>query len=95
MKINFQATIISIAGRSLTKETSSKNQSCGGKKNALVAYGVIQISATGVSAISLVAIAFGFCAAKQKSKAFDGCFEEVIADGKTNAQAVRFRNGGN
>ena len=77
-----------------SKETSSKKKSCGGKKNAMLAYGIIQISATVVSAISLAAIAFGFCAVKQESKAFNGCVEEVIADGKTNAQAVRFCNGG-
>ena len=78
-----------------SKETSSTKKSCGGKKNAMLAYGIIQISATVVSAISLAAIAFGFCAVKQESKAFNGCVEEVIADGKTNAQAVRFCNGGN
>ena len=77
-----------------SKETSSKKKSCGGKNNAMLAYGIIQISATVVSAISLAAIAFAFCAVKQESKAFHGCFEEDIADGKTNAQAVRFCNGG-
>jgi hypothetical protein len=43
----------------------------------------------------LAAIALGFCAVKQESKAFNGCVEEVIAEGKSNAQAVRFCNGGN
>ena len=76
------------------QENSSK-QNCGGKKKAMLAYGVIQISATVVSAISLAAIAFGFVAVKQESKAFNGCVEEVIAEGKTNSQAVRFCNGGN
>ena len=66
----------------------------GGKKKAMLAYGVIQISATVVSAISLAAIALGLCAVKQESKAFNGCVQEVIAEGKTNAQAVRFCNGG-
>ena len=47
-----------------SKETSNK---CGGKKKAMLAYGVIQISATVVSAISLAAIAFGLCAVKQES----------------------------
>ena len=80
----------------ISQETSSnKKKSCGGKKNAMLAYGIIQISATVVSAISLAAIAFGFCAVKQESKAFNGCVEEITADGKTNAQAVRFCNGGN
>ena len=80
--------------RVMTEENSS-NQNCGGKKKAMLAYGVIQISATVVSAISLAAIAFGFVAVKQESKAFNGCVQEVIAEGKTNSQAVRFCNGGN
>jgi hypothetical protein len=74
------------------KETSNH---CGGKKKAMLAYGVIQISATIVSAISLAAIALGLCAVKQESKAFNGCVQEVIAEGKTNSAAVRFCNGGN
>ena len=78
----------------MTEENSSK-QNCGGKKKAMLAYGVIQITATVVSAISLAAIAFGFVAVKQESKAFNGCVQEVIAEGKTNSQAVRFCNGGN
>ena len=75
-----------------SKETSNK---CGGKNKAMLAYGVIQISATVVSAISLAAIALGLCAVKQESKAFNGCVQEVIAEGKTNSSAVRFCNGGN
>ena len=78
-----------------SKETSSTKKNCAGKKNAMLAYGVLQISATVLSAISLAAIALGFCAVKQESKAFNGCVEEVIAEGNTNAQAVRFCNGGN
>ena len=75
-----------------SKETSNK---CGGKNKAMLAYGVIQISATVVSAISLAAIALGLCAVKQESKAFNGCVQGVIAEGKTNSAAVRFCNGGN
>ena len=75
-----------------SKETSNK---CGGKHKAMLAYGVVQISATVVSAISLAAIALGLCAVKQESKAFNGCVQEVIAKGKTNSAAVRFCNGGN
>ncbi|MDA7436801.1 hypothetical protein N8654_03865 [Synechococcus sp. AH-601-B19] len=48
-------------------ENSSK-QNCGGKKKAMLAYGVIQISATVVSAISLAAIALGFVAMKQEMR---------------------------
>jgi len=75
-------------------DSKPKKTTCAGKQKAMLAYGVIQISATVVSAISLAAIAFGLCAVKQESKAFNGCVEEVIAAGRTNAQAVRFCNGG-
>ena len=74
--------------------SSETSNQCGGKKKSMLACGVIQISATVVSAISLAAIALGLCAVKQESKAFNGCVQEVIAEGKTNAQAVRFCNGG-
>ena len=77
----------------MAEETGSKKE-CGGKKKAMLAYGVIQISATVVSAISLAAIALGLCAIKQESKAFNSCVDEVIAEGKTKATAVRFCNGG-
>ena len=60
----------------------------------MLADGLIQISATVVSAISLVAIALGLCSLEQESKAFYGCVDEVIAEGKTKAAAVRYCNGG-
>ena len=77
----------------MAEESSSKKE-CGGKKKAMLAYGVIQISATVVSAISLAAIALGLCSIKQESKAFSNCVDEVISEGKTNASAVRYCNGG-
>ena len=86
----------------MTEDNSSENTSskkkgkkgCAGNKKAMLAYGLIQISATVVSAISLAAIALELCAVKQESKAFNGCVDEVIANGVTNAEAVRFCNGG-
>jgi hypothetical protein len=75
-------------------EDTRSQKDCGSKKKAMLAYGVIQISATVVSAISLAAIALGLCSIKQESKAFNTCVDEVIAEGKTNAAAVRYCNGG-
>ena len=75
-------------------EDTSNQQQCGGKKKAMLAYGVIQISATVVSAISLAAIAVGLCSVKQESKFFNGCVETVVAEGRSNAEAVRYCNGG-
>ncbi len=60
----------------------------------MLAYGVTQITATVISAISLAAIAVGLCAVKQESKAFNGCVEEVTTAGRSNAEAVRYCNGG-
>ncbi len=60
----------------MTEETTTKKD-CISKKSSMLAYGVIQITATVVSAI------------------FNGCVEETIATGRSNAEAVRFCNGGN
>ena len=70
------------------------NQSCGGKKKAMLAYGLLQISATAVSAISLAAIALSLSPLKQQSTAFNGCITEMMSQGESNAQAVSHCNGG-
>ncbi len=41
------------------------------------------------------AIAFGFCSVKKESKLFNKCVAEIIEDGGTNSEAVRYCNGGN
>ena len=66
-----------------------------GKKKIMFAYGVIQIGSSFVSAIALAAIAFGFCSVKKESKLFSSCVIEVTENGKSNAEAVRYCNGGN
>ena len=75
-------------------DNTSGQQSCGGKKRAMLAYGLVQISATVVSAVSLAAIALGLCAVKQESRLFNGCVETVVAEGRSQAEAVRYCNGG-
>ncbi len=45
----------------------------------MLADGLIQISATVVSAVSLAAIAFGLCAVKQESRLFNGCVKAFVA----------------
>ena len=75
-------------------DDNQANQSCGGKKKAMLAYGVVHISATVVSAIALAAIALSLCPLKQQSNAFNDCVAEIISHGKTNSQAVRHCNGG-
>lgn len=68
---------------------------CSGKKNIMFAYGFIQLGSSFLSAISLAAIAFGFCSIKQESKLFNKCVDEIIEDGGTSFEAVRYCNGGN
>ena len=75
-------------------DDNQTNQGCGGKKKAMLAYGIVQISATVVSAISLAAIALTLCPLKQQSSAFNGCVTEMIAQAESNEQAVRYCNGG-
>ena len=75
-------------------EETTNQQSCGGKKRAMLAYGLVQISATVVSAVSLAAISVGLCAVKQESRLFNGCVETVVAEGRSQAEAVRYCNGG-
>ena len=60
----------------------------------MLAYGVIQLSTSVVSALSLAAIALGFCSVKQEAKVFTECVEEIRENGKSAANAVRFCNGG-
>ena len=75
-------------------DDNQTNQGCGGKKKAMLAYGIVQISATVVSAVSLAVIALTLCPLKQQSTTFNGCISEIIAQGESNAHAVRHCNGG-
>ena len=65
-----------------------------GKKKIMFAYGFIQIGSSFVSAIALAAIAFGFCTVKKESKFFNSCVNEIVENGSTKAEAVRYCNGG-
>ena len=64
------------------------------KNKAMLAYGVIQLGSTVLSAVALVAIALGFCSLKKESKFFNECVEEIKATGSPTADAVRFCTGG-
>ena len=68
---------------------------CSGKKSIMFAYGFVQLGSSFVSAIALVAIALGFCSVKKESRLFNKCVAEIIADGGSNSEAVRYCNGGN
>ena len=60
----------------------------------IIAYGVIQLGSTVVSAVALVAIALSFCALKKESNFFNECVEEMKATGSPTADSVRFCTGG-
>ena len=61
----------------------------------MFAYGFVRLGSSLVSAISLVPVALGFCSVKKESRLFNKCVAEIIEDGGSNSEAVRYCNGGN
>ena len=76
-------------------EVKKDSNKCNRKKKIMFAYGFIQLGSSFVSAVALAAIAFGFCSIKKESKVFNNCVTEIVENGSTNAEAVRYCNGGN
>ena len=68
---------------------------CSDKKNIMFTYGFIQLGSSLLSALALAAIAFGFSSLNKESKFFNKCIAEIIEDGGTNSEAVRYCTGGN
>ena len=64
------------------------------RNKAMLAYGVLQLGSTVVSAVALVAIALSFCSLKNESNFFNECVEEMKAIGSPTADSVRFCTGG-
>ena len=64
------------------------------RNKAMLAYGVIQLGSTIVSAVALVAIALSFYSLKKESNFFNECVEEMKATGSPIADSVRFCSGG-
>ena len=75
-------------------ELKKEPKNCGVKKKMMVSYGFIQLGSSFVSAIALAGIAFGFCSVKKESEVFNSCVTEIVENGSTNAEAVRYCNGG-
>ena len=78
----------------MTEENKTQKNKCGGKSKVMLAYGMIQLGSSVISAIALAAIALSFCSLKQESKMFNECLEEVKATGQSSSNAVHFCNGG-
>ena len=76
------------------KDEKSVSKTCNQKNKVMFIYGIIQLGSTLVSALALVAIAFGFCSLKKEAKLFNDCVEEIVTTGSGKADAVRFCNGG-
>ena len=76
-------------------EEKKDSKKCVGRKKIMFAYGFIQLGSSLVSALALAAIAFGFCSVKKESKVFNSCVAETVENGSSNAEAVRYCNGGN
>ena len=75
-------------------EEKKESKKCSGKKRIMFAYGFIQLGSTFISAIALAAIAFSFCSIKKESELNNKCVAEVVKEGSSNAEAVRYCNGG-
>tara|TARA_B100000614_G_C14477621_1_gene465307 strand:- start:41 stop:280 length:240 start_codon:yes stop_codon:yes gene_type:complete len=78
----------------MTEENKTDKKKCGGKSKAMLAYGLIQLSSSVISAVALAAIALSFCSVRKESKVFNECVEEIQATGKSSSNAVHFCNGG-
>ena len=76
-------------------EEKKDSKKSGGKKKIMFAYGLIQLGSSFISALALAAIAFGFCSVKKEADIFNNCVTEIVDNGNTNAEAVRYCNGGN
>ena len=74
------------------KKKDTKNDFKNNK--AMLAYGVIKLGSSVVSAFALVAIALSFYTLKKESKFFNECVEEIKATDSPTADAVRFCTGG-
>ena len=76
-------------------EDKKDSKNFGGNSKAMLAYGVIQLGSTVVSAVALAAIAFGFCSIKNEAKFYNECVEERVDKmGDMHSEAVRYCNGG-
>ena len=76
-------------------EEKKDSKNFGPKKKIMVAYGFIQLGSSFLSAIALVVIALGFSSITKESKVFKSCVSEIVENGSTNPEAVRYCNGGN
>ncbi len=76
------------------KDNKKGKRSCRSSKAAMLAFGVTTLGTRVIAAISLAAIALGFCSIKKEATAFNECVAEMENTGKSSSDAVHFCNGG-
>ena len=75
-------------------ESKKEKKSCSGKSKVMFTYGILQLSSSLISAISLALIAISLCSLKSESKNFNSCVEERIEQSTSISNAVNYCNGG-
>ncbi len=78
----------------MTDESNKDTKKCGGKGKAMLAYGIIQLGSSFISALALATIALNLCSMTKEAKVFNECVEEIKASGQSTSSAVKFCNGG-
>ena len=76
-------------------ELKKEKNSCSKRGRAMFAYGILQLGASLISAISLALIALSLCSLKSESKSFNNCVEEKIEQSFSISDSVNYCNGGN
>ncbi len=77
-----------------SKKAKKDKKSCRRNKVLMLGFGLTTLGTRVISAVSLAAIALGFCSVKNEAKVFAECVQEVRESGKGAAYSVRFCNGG-
>ena len=78
----------------MTDENNKDKKKCGGKMKPMLAYGILQLISSVVSAVALATISLSFCTLTKEAKVFNECVKELEASGRSSSSAVRYCNGG-
>ena len=76
------------------KKSKTDKKNCNSKRGLMLVFGLTTLGTRVISAVSLAAIALGFCYMKSESRLFTECVEEIRESGQSVSDAVSFCNGG-
>ena len=76
------------------KKDKKDKKNCASKRGLMLVFGLTTLGSRVISAVSLAAIALGFCHMKNESRLFTQCVEEIRDSGQSASDAVSFCNGG-